>query len=105
MPSSSISSLSLETIKVQVSTEDGKDPTADTVQLSAPIKGANPTRWAAASWSTVSTPEGPEYWAAMDVGPGSAYGALSVGPHRVWAKVVDSPEVPVLRSPDILTVF
>lgn len=100
MANVTLSTLSLEKLKVRV-TAGGADPTQDTVQMAVTLQGAEPSVWSAASWTSVNG----VYYATVLVGPGSSLGSLAVGTYSVWVKVTDTPEVPVLKSPDTLTVF
>ena len=94
-----VSALSLEKISVAIAAT--ANPTADTVQMAVAPNYTNPTTWAPASWVTVAG----VYYATVLIGPGSTIGALAVGQYQVWVKVTDSPEVPVLKSADTLTIF
>ncbi len=74
------------------------DPTSDTVQLAfmpVPI-GANPGTgdWHTGSWATVAPGT---YQAQVLVGPNGGV-ALAVGFYRIWVKVTDNPEVPVIPA-------
>lgn len=94
-----VSALSLEKIFVPITAT--ANPTGDTVQIAVAPNYSNPTTWVAATWSTVAG----VYYATVLIGPGSAIGTLAAGLYQVWVKVTDNPEIPVLKSPDTLTIF
>ena len=97
----SISSLSKEYVKVQVTFTVGgveTDPTADTVQMAFKAPGVDPGAgdWQTASWevdTTVATK--PIRYARCLVGPGGGTITLAKGPYEVWVKIGDTPETPV----------
>ena len=102
MPTKTQSSLSKEYVKVRISArEDGVvvNPTADTVEMAFTSAEAEPTSpdWKAAEWETNTSTDPDTYWARCLVGPGGTV-ALTDGTYRVWVRITDSPEIPVLRS-------
>lgn len=80
---------SLEYVRVPVAA-DGLDLTVDTVEM-AFTTGAAPTNpdWQTAGWDDGS--------ARVLVGPGGTI-ELAHGTWQIWVRVVDNPEVPVLRA-------
>ncbi len=87
-----------------------RDPTGDTVEMAfSPAYADEPTSFVTASWTGPATPPvpgvAPSYQADARclVGPGGDV-TLPLGSYRVWTKITDTPEIPVLAS-DILTVF
>lgn len=94
----SISSLSVEYIKVEVTfTVAGvvTDPTADVVQLAFKAPGTDPVGgdWVTGSWeSDVTVASRPIRYARCLVGTGGK--VLAKGDYMVWVKVTDSPEAP-----------
>lgn len=102
----SISSLSLEYVKIQVTAFKNAaayNPTSDSVSLAFTLNGVNPVTgdWATGSWETWSNPT--RYFARCLVGP-SGTKTLAVGEYSVWVKITDSPEVPVIKAPNVLIV-
>jgi len=95
-----ISSLSKVYVHVPVRDAiDGADPTADTVEMAFTASG-NPTSgdWKAATWHTdASDPARPVHYARCLVGPAGTV-TLAPGTYRIWVRVTDTPEVPVLES-------
>jgi hypothetical protein len=72
------------------------DPTTDPVSLAFMATAETPetSDFVAATWETVAfTP--PKYYARLLIGP-SGDVVLAPGTYRVWLKVTDNPEVPVL---------
>lgn len=95
-----LSALTLEYIRVQVSaTANGSpvNPTGDIVQLAFVAPGTSPgvSDWKTASWDTVA-PNG-VYTAQCLVGPAGTV-QLAAGVYAVWVKVTDSPEIPVRQA-------
>jgi hypothetical protein len=86
-----------------------RDPTADAVQMAfspAYDPDLEQTGFVSAGWQAPAIPNQDGSWTAYArclVGPGGTV-ALPVGNYKIWTKVTDSPEIPVLAS-DILTVF
>lgn len=76
------------------------DPSLLPVQLAYTSAG-NPTTWTTGEWELIDG----QYWAVALVGPGSDIGVLAPGRYWVWAKVTGNPEIPVLKSPNQITVF
>jgi hypothetical protein len=104
----SISSLSTEYVKVQVTfTVAGTDtdPTGDTVQMAFKAPGTDPAGgdWVTGSWETDSTVASkPIRYARALVGPAGK--VLAKGNYTVWVKVTDTPEVPAMQAPGLLQV-
>lgn len=90
MPRSSIDRDSVEYVKVPVTPPAGIDITAQPVSIAVTDAAARPV---AADWKTAS-------WdgnvAKTLIGPGVL--ALAPGSYKVWVKVTDSPEVPVMAA-------
>lgn len=81
------------------------DPTADDVSMAFLAEGTDPISgdWKTASWEIATSPGGVTvYLARIIVGPGGSL-TLAKGKYRIWVKIVDSPETPVLTS-DVLIV-
>ena len=81
--------LSLDTIEIFIASSRVRSLPADTVWL-------NPDR--------ISHPTTDQVRAELLVGPEGGTLTLAPGQYRVWAKLTDSPEVPWLRSADILVI-
>lgn len=92
--------LSLETIKVQVTTTGGKNPTTDPVSIAVAIVYTQPVTWVTATWVTVAG----VYYATVQIGPGSTIGALPVGQYGVYVRITDSPDIPVLQADDVIVI-
>lgn len=95
---------SLQYVKVKVSANvngAAHDPTGDTVKMAFTDRFTNPVAgdWKTAVWET----ENGSYYAKCLVGPGGTV-ALAADDYKVWVKVTDSPEVPILPS-GTLTVY
>lgn len=105
---SQISSLSLQYVKVPIiafAAGVEYDPTGDDVVMAFMTDGDQPTSgdWKTATWETASgAGETVIYLARALVGPAGVI-TLTAGEYRVWVKITDSPEIPVLVS-DILIV-
>lgn len=72
------------------------DPTADVVEAAFKSPGVNPTNpdWKAAAWVV---PRFGQFFAVALVGPGvGAVIDLPVGTYKMWLRITDSPEVPVI---------
>lgn len=73
------------------------NPTVDVVQAAFVAPGTNPGAldWKSASWET----KGSTYFARCLVGPGvGAALDLVAGTYRMWIKITDNPEIPVLEA-------
>jgi hypothetical protein len=95
-----ISVTSLEWIRVRVQAKDNGltvDPTADTVTMAFKTSG-DPSGgdFKTASWETDANTLPDTYYARCLVGPGGA-ATLTAGTYRVWVKIIDTPETPILR--------
>ncbi len=93
----SLSSLSLEYVRLPVSAKDSGavvNPTADAVAMafmaSGPPAGGD---WKTASWETDATTTPPTYYARCLVGPGGTV-PLAPGTYMIWLKITDAPEIP-----------
>jgi hypothetical protein len=89
---------SLQYVKVPVAaTVSGvaHDPTADTVKMAFTDPFTDPVSgdWKTATWETFGT----TYYAKCLVGPGGTI-QLAAGTYKVWVKVTDSPEIPILPA-------
>ena len=72
------------------------NPTGDTVEAAFKLPGVAPTApdWKAASWLTTSIGR---FFALCLVGPGAgAVINLPVGTYKMWLRITDNPEVPVI---------
>lgn len=83
------------------------DPTGDTVKLAFISTGALPADddFKTAFWETDTTtdPNRPIYTALCLVGPGGTI-ELARGSYRVYVKITDSPEVPVIPIAGVLQI-
>lgn len=89
-----ISSLSLEYVKVQVTKDDNTNPTGDVVKMAFVADGVTPQSgdFKTADWQTVNS----GYYVRCLVGPGGII-TLTAGLYVVWVKITDNPEIPVKR--------
>lgn len=99
-----ISDLSTVFIKSRiVATKNGTsyNPTGDVVEIAFKLPGVDPTApdWHAASWETAGT----SYYARLLVGPAGGL-VLTVGTYKMWIRITDSPEVPVLEAPGTVRI-
>lgn len=99
-----ISDLSTVFIKSRITaTKNGTayNPTADLVEVAFKTPGVDPAGpdWHAASWETAGT----AYYARLLVGPVGGL-VLAVGTYRMWIRITDSPEVPVLEAPGTVRI-
>lgn len=96
-----ISRLTTEYLHVYVETDI--DPRSGTVQFAFMQDDSEPavSDWTSGSWdsSVASSP----YKARCLVGTGGK--TLNVGNYKVWVKISDSPEIPVRKLKELLTVF
>lgn len=97
----SVSTLSLQKVRADISTIPAKNPTGDAVQMAVVPINTQPVTWAAASWETING----VYYASVLIGPGSTIGTLAAGRYTVFVKITDSPEIPVLAAAGILTIY
>lgn len=94
-----LSSLSTEYVRVPVTVTDTAgtpiDPTGDPVQMAFTATRAEPDTgdWVTATWET----SGSSHYARVLVGPGGTK-TLTDGNWRIWVKVTDAPEVPVINA-------
>ena len=93
-----ISSLSTEYIKVEVTRDDGTNPTADTVKMAFVADGVTPATgdFKVADWQTIGVGAENHYYIRCLIGPAGTI-ALAAGLYVVWVKISDSPETPVKR--------
>lgn len=91
------SALSLQYVSVLL-TATGGSPITDAVQMAFTRTG-NPADgdWNAASWADQGNLPATQAIAQCLVGPGGTL-TLPVGTYKIWIKVTDSPEVPVLPA-------
>lgn len=81
------------------------DPTGDVVRMAfmattdLPLSGD----FNLASWETNGSTTPPTYTALCLIGPG--YVQLDPGEYRVFVQIVDSPEVPIIPTPEILVIL
>lgn len=76
------------------------DPSGLAVQV-AYVTDGDPVTWTTGIWEKIDG----QWWALGLIGPGSDFGALPVGRYWVWVQVTSNPEIPVLKSPNQITVF
>jgi hypothetical protein len=101
----SMSDLSTEYIKSRITaTKNGAtyDPTGDVVEVAFKTPGVDPAAldWHAASWETAGT----AYYARLLVGPAGGL-VLATGTYKMWIRVTDAPEVPVLEVPGAVRIY
>jgi hypothetical protein len=79
------------------------DPTGDVVNMAFIAGDADPGSldWAVASWEPGGGPS--VFLARCLVGPGGAKN-LQAGVYRIWVQIIDTPEIPVLRSDTLVVV-
>lgn len=93
----SYSTQSTEYVKVQVApTINGvlADPTSDQVRMAFVVPGSAPpgsSDWLAGSWETAGT----KYYARCLIGPAGTV-TLAPGEYRVYLKISDDPEIPIV---------
>lgn len=97
-----ISTGSLEYVKVPVRAKaSGAYPniTTDTVTMAFKAEGSTPSGgdFKTASWETDATTDPDTYYARCLVGTGGD-ATLAAGVYRIWVKVADAPETPLLKS-------
>jgi hypothetical protein len=100
-----ISDLSTVYVKSRiVATVNGTtyNPTGDTVEVAFKAPGVDPAGpdWHAASWETAGT----AFYARLLVGPVGGL-VLAAGTYKMWVRITDAPEVPVLEAPGTVRVF
>jgi hypothetical protein len=79
------------------------NPTSDVVEAAFVAPGTNPAApdWRLGSWET----KGTSYFARALVGPGpGAVIDLPAGTYRMWVRVTDNPEIPVLEAGNVRVV-
>lgn len=87
-------STSLTYIKSKITAS--ADPTADTVTVAFVTSGLpGALDWKTGSWQTVTANGITSYYARCLVGPAGAF-VPAAGLYRMYVKITDSPEVPVL---------
>lgn len=99
-----ISDLSTVFVKSRITaTKNGTsyNPTGDVVEVAFKLPGVDPSGpdWHAASWETAGT----AYYARLLVGPTGGL-ALAVGTYRMWVRITDAPEIPVLEVPGTVRI-
>jgi hypothetical protein len=104
-----IAALSLQYVPVNVAANlNGSiyNPTGDGVQMAFKPLGQQPGNadWQTALWVTAGSGELVTYQAVCLVGPSGTI-QLTPGTYGVWVKVTDNPEIPVMQSPEPLTVY
>jgi hypothetical protein len=80
-----------------------QDPTSLPVSMAVMLYGVEPAAgdFKTAAWLT----EGGRYYAVILIGQtGTGIGPLAEGIYKSWVKVTDTPEVPVLESPNYLVI-
>jgi hypothetical protein len=100
----SISDLSTVFVKAQViATKNGAtyNPTGDVVEVAFKLPGVDPAApdWHAGSWETAGT----TYFARLLVGPAGGL-VLAVGTYKMWIRITDAPEIPVLETPGTVRI-
>lgn len=96
-----IRATSKEYVGAPVSEATGIVLTADAVELSFTVGDTAPPVWTPGVWKTIRG----QSWAVAMIGPGSVLGALPAGRYWVNIRVTDSPEIPVLTSPNQITIY
>ncbi len=93
----SLSSLSLEYVRLPVSAKDSGamvNPTGDAVAMAFMASGSPAGGdWKTASWETDATTTPPTYYARCLVGP-SPGNPLAPGTYMIWLRITDAPEIP-----------
>lgn len=82
------------------------DPTTDTVQFAFVLVGddIDSATFVSGTWGTDTSTTPSTYQATCLIGPGGTT-TLTAGDYQVLIKITDSPEIPVLRVPGLLTVL
>lgn len=101
-----ISTLSTVYVKSRImATKNGSvyNPTSDVIEVAFKGLGASPAApdWHAAAWETAGTGV---YYARLLVGPTGGL-VLAAGTYRMWVRVTDSPEVPVIEVPGTVRIY
>jgi hypothetical protein len=97
-----IDSTSKEYVGAPITEKTGIDVTADVVELAfTATRLSAGAVWTPGTWETIDG----RPWAVTVIGPGSDYGPLAVGRYWVKVRVTDSPEIPVLTSPNQITIY
>lgn len=78
------------------------NPTGDPVEVAFKPPGVDPAGpdWHAASWETAGT----SYHARLLVGPVGGL-VLAAGTYKMWIRITDAPEVPVLEAPGTVRIY
>lgn len=105
-----MASIDLDSVELRtftVSTVDGQDIHADSVQVAFIAEGFRPDP--AVDWHTASYISAAGTVYTFQVGFNTSGGVSlatlgGVGTYEVWVKVTDNPEVPILKTGDSLTV-
>jgi hypothetical protein len=102
----SVSDLSTVYIKSRIrATKNGAtyDPTGDVVEVAFKTPGVDPAGpdWHAASWEAASSSV---FYARLLVGPVGGL-VLTVGTYKMWIRITDAPEVPVLEAPGTVRIY
>jgi hypothetical protein len=103
-----VSKLSKRYVRVPVSASKlglPEDLSDNVVEFAFTTGSVDPTVWRTGDWETVVENGATTYYARVLIGPGSTVGALTAGTYKVWVKITDSPEVPVIRIEERLQVF
>lgn len=100
-----VSDLSTVFIKSRIrATKNGTtyDPTGDVVEVAFKAPGVDPAGpdWHAASWETAGT----SFYARLLVGPVGGL-VLAAGTYKMWIRITDAPEVPVLEAPGTVRIY
>lgn len=101
MTRSRIRATSKEYVGAPVTESTGLDITQDTVELCLTVGDVEPAVWTPGVWKTIAG----RLWAVVLIGPGSTIGTLALGRYKVSVRVTDNPEVPVLTSPNTITIY
>jgi hypothetical protein len=81
------------------------DPTGDVVEAAFKLPGVNPSApdWKAATWFTTSLGR---FFALCLVGPGPGAALdLPVGTYKMWLRITDNPEIPVIPVDGFVKIF
>lgn len=99
-----ISAASTEAIAVPVShlvVGSPLDITTLPVSISMTLPDTNPTTWESATWQTINN----QTCAVANIGPGTTVGALAPGVYDCWVKVVNTPEIPVMKCDGKVNIY
>lgn len=99
-----ISAASTEAIAIPVShlvVGPPLDITTLAVSVALTPPDTNPVTWAPATWQTINS----QTCAVVNVGPGTTVGVLAPAVYDCWVKVINTPEVPIMRCDGKINVY